>query len=76
MGIQNRVALVTGSASGIGKQAARRMAENGAKVVINDIVAEKVEETVMNSKQTVWKSWGRLQIFRAKNQWMPWSRPR
>ena len=50
MGIQNRVALITGSASGIGKQTARRMAENGAKVVINDIVPEKVEETVKEFK--------------------------
>jgi (2S)-[(R)-hydroxy(phenyl)methyl]-succinyl-CoA dehydrogenase BbsD subunit len=50
MGIQNRVALITGSASGIGKQTARRMAENGAKVVINDIVAEKVEKTVNEFK--------------------------
>lgn len=50
MGIQNRVALVTGSASGIGKQTARRMAENGAKVVINDIVPAKVEETVAEFK--------------------------
>jgi NAD(P)-dependent dehydrogenase (short-subunit alcohol dehydrogenase family) len=50
MGIQNRVALITGSASGIGKQTARRMAENGAKVVINDIVPEKVEETVNEFK--------------------------
>ncbi len=46
MGIQNRVALITGSASGIGKQTALRMARNGAKVVINDIVADKVQETV------------------------------
>lgn len=46
MGIANRVALVTGSASGIGKQTARRMAENGARVVINDIAADKVAETV------------------------------
>ncbi|MDR3556737.1 MAG: SDR family NAD(P)-dependent oxidoreductase [Syntrophobacteraceae bacterium] len=46
MGIENRVALITGSASGIGKKTAYRMAQNGAKVVINDIVPEKVEETV------------------------------
>lgn len=46
MGIENRVALITGSASGMGKQTARRMAENGAKVVINDIQADKVTETV------------------------------
>ncbi|KGO32926.1 MAG: SDR family NAD(P)-dependent oxidoreductase [Desulfoprunum sp.] len=46
MGIENRVALITGSASGMGKQTARLMAENGAKVVINDIQADKVAETV------------------------------
>jgi 3-oxoacyl-[acyl-carrier protein] reductase/2-[hydroxy(phenyl)methyl]-succinyl-CoA dehydrogenase BbsD subunit len=51
MGIKNRVALVTGSASGIGKQTALRMAENGAKVVINDIVPEKVAETVAEFKK-------------------------
>ena len=50
MGIQNRVALITGSASGMGRQTARRLAENGAKVVINDIVPEKVEETVAEFK--------------------------
>ena len=46
MAIKDKVALITGSASGIGKQTAMRMAENGAKVVINDIVEEKVSETV------------------------------
>jgi (2S)-[(R)-hydroxy(phenyl)methyl]-succinyl-CoA dehydrogenase BbsD subunit len=46
MGIENRVAVITGSASGIGKQAAQRMAENGAAVVINDIVPERVDGTV------------------------------
>jgi NAD(P)-dependent dehydrogenase (short-subunit alcohol dehydrogenase family) len=51
MGIQNRVALITGSASGIGKQTARRLAESGAKVVINDIQLEKVEQTVAELKK-------------------------
>ncbi|MFH0726811.1 MAG: 3-oxoacyl-ACP reductase FabG [Pseudomonadota bacterium] len=46
MAIKDRVALITGSASGMGKQTALRMAENGAKVVINDIVSERVSETV------------------------------
>ncbi|MCD5409212.1 MAG: SDR family oxidoreductase, partial [Methanocellales archaeon] len=50
MGIENRVVLITGSASGMGKQTARRMAENGAKIVINDIVADKVGETVAEFK--------------------------
>jgi len=51
MGIANRVALITGSASGMGKQTAQRMAENGAAVVINDIDAAKVESTVDEFKK-------------------------
>ena len=50
MGIDNRVALVTGSASGMGKQTAQRLAEAGAAVVINDIDAAKVEATVAEFK--------------------------
>lgn len=46
MGIQNRVALITGSASGMGKQTALRFAEHGAAVVINDIDPAKVGATV------------------------------
>lgn len=51
MAIKDRVALITGSASGMGKQTALRMAENGAKVVINDIVNERVSETVTEFKE-------------------------
>jgi len=51
MGIANRVALITGSASGMGKRTAQRMAENGAAVVINDIDAGKVESTVDEFKK-------------------------
>lgn len=46
MGLANKVALITGSASGMGKQTAQRLAENGAAVVINDLDAEKVKGTV------------------------------
>lgn len=51
MGIQGRVALITGSGSGIGKRTAELMAEKGAKIVINDVVKEKVEETVKEFKE-------------------------
>jgi len=51
MGIIDRVALITGSASGMGKQTARRMAESGAAVVINDIDPAKVEATVAEFRQ-------------------------
>lgn len=58
MGIANRVALITGSASGMGKQTAQRMAENGATVVINDIDAAKVQSTVEEFKKLGFKVLG------------------
>lgn len=51
MSVKERVALITGSASGMGKQTALRLAENGAKIVINDIVSKKVDETVREFKE-------------------------
>jgi 3-oxoacyl-[acyl-carrier protein] reductase len=37
LGLKDRVAIVTGSARGLGAATARRLAEEGAKVVVNDI---------------------------------------
>jgi len=54
MGFLDRVAIVTGSASGMGRQTARRLAERGAAVVINDINAAKVESTVNEFKKNGW----------------------
>ena len=48
--LQGKVALITGSASGMGKKTALRLAEQGVKIVINDIVPEKVEQTVAEFK--------------------------
>lgn len=74
MGIENRVALITGSASGIGKRTARRLAESGAKVVINDIQTEKVEETVAELKRTVSTPSARWPTSPTKPRSTPWSR--
>lgn len=41
MRLENKVAIVTGGAQGIGEATALRMAENGATVVIGDIQEEK-----------------------------------
>ncbi|MGJ9459912.1 SDR family oxidoreductase [Oceanobacillus sp. CF4.6] len=44
MNIKNRVFLVTGSGSGIGEGIAKKLAQHGAKVVINDINIKKAEK--------------------------------
>ena len=46
LGLTGKVALITGSARGLGAATARRLAEEGVAVVINDINAEGVARTV------------------------------
>lgn len=57
--LQGKVALITGSASGMGKHTAMRLAQQGVKVVINDIVPEKVEQTVEEFRSKGWEVMGR-----------------
>lgn len=45
-GLDNSVAFVTGGASGIGRASARRLAEEGAELVVTDVDAEGGAETV------------------------------
>ncbi|KGP75487.1 Acetyl-CoA acetyltransferase [Desulfosporosinus sp. Tol-M] len=51
MQIKGRVALVTGSASGMGRGTAEIMAQHGVKIVINDINQEQVDEVVKGIKE-------------------------
>jgi 3-oxoacyl-[acyl-carrier protein] reductase len=43
--LDNKVAIVTGSARGIGRATAELLAEHGAKVLINDLDADLAEQT-------------------------------
>ena len=43
--LEGKIALVTGAGSGIGREAARRFAAEGASVMAADLVAEKAHET-------------------------------
>jgi NAD(P)-dependent dehydrogenase (short-subunit alcohol dehydrogenase family) len=44
--VKDRVAIVTGSGQGIGEGIARTLAGAGARVVVNDLVPERVDEVV------------------------------
>lgn len=43
--VQNKIALITGAAQGIGKSIAIRLAENGANVIVSDINENALKET-------------------------------
>lgn len=50
--LENRVAVITGGARGIGGAAAITFAREGAKVVIGDLLAHEAEETLTTIRQT------------------------
>lgn len=51
MRVQDKVAIITGSARGIGAATAARLAEEGAKVVVCDLNQAACEETASNIRQ-------------------------
>jgi NAD(P)-dependent dehydrogenase (short-subunit alcohol dehydrogenase family) len=44
--LENKVALITGSGSGIGRAAAQHLAARGARIAVQDIAADGADETV------------------------------
>jgi 3-oxoacyl-[acyl-carrier protein] reductase len=66
MRLQNKLAIVTGAASGFGAGIARRFAEEGAKVVVNDIspdgekIAREIGGRFVQGDVTRAEDWARL----------------
>lgn len=56
MNVKDKVALITGSGSGIGEGIAWTLAENGANVVINDISEEKAVRVVNELTEAGYKA--------------------
>ena len=50
LGLRGKVALVTGSGEGIGRRTILTFAQEGADVVVNDLISAKVEKVVEEAK--------------------------
>jgi NAD(P)-dependent dehydrogenase (short-subunit alcohol dehydrogenase family) len=57
---ENRVVLVTGAASGIGRASAERLAQEGAALLCTDVQAEALEETVARARECGGQAEGRV----------------
>ncbi|MDR7386691.1 MAG: SDR family NAD(P)-dependent oxidoreductase [Armatimonadota bacterium] len=51
MGVRDRVAIVTGSGQGIGAGVVEKLAAEGARVVVNDVVAERAEQVAARIRE-------------------------
>ena len=50
--LEGKTALITGAAKGLGAAMARRFAEQGATVIINDLALEDARKAASSSRRT------------------------
>jgi 3-oxoacyl-[acyl-carrier protein] reductase/2-[hydroxy(phenyl)methyl]-succinyl-CoA dehydrogenase BbsD subunit len=67
MGVERRVAIITGSASGMGRATAFKLAEHGARIVINDVVEDKVKQTAKELRDKGYEAIGLVADISSKS---------
>jgi NAD(P)-dependent dehydrogenase (short-subunit alcohol dehydrogenase family) len=68
LNVENRVVLVTGSGSGIGEGIVKRFAENGAKVIVNDLDQSKIDRVVSDIQEEEGEATGVIADITRKNE--------
>lgn len=69
MRLQDRVAIITGSASGLGRAMAERLAEEGARIVIADKAEDGVRAVVAALTERGWLAEGHYLDVTNREQW-------
>mgnify|MGYP003400821773 CR=1 FL=1 len=69
MRLKNKVAIITGAASGMGEAMAYTFAKEGAKVVATDVQTDKLETIVANIKKEGGEIIGLKQDVSNRSQW-------
>lgn len=69
---ENKVALVTGAASGLGLATARVFAESGASVVLADWNEKEVQAAAKDLADQVTRHWPSAATCRMTRRWKQW----
>ncbi len=64
--LKNKVAIITGGATGIGEAICKRFAGEGAKVLVNGMPGDPVHDVVAEIKKKGLKLFHSLRIFQLK----------
>ena len=69
MNVKDKVVLITGAGGGLGSEMARLLCENGAKVLIVDLDAEKGAQTAEEINQAGGKAWFKKADVTSEADW-------